>query len=101
MMAFERTPPTSPRLERETMETLSRVMERAVQRGNHTNELHDVLCRAAGEAREKGIRAEQLLVIMKEMWHSLPTLQQPADSERQTVLLQELISHCIERYYEG
>lgn len=101
MMAFERTPPSSPRLNPETMETLTRVMERAARRGNHSDELHDVLCRAAGEARERGIRAEQLLVIMKEMWHTLPALQQLGDTERQTQLLQELISHCIQQYYEG
>ena len=101
MMAFERTPPPSPRLDPETIETLSSVMERAARRGNHTDELHDALCRAAGEAHEKGIRAEQLLVIMKDMWHSLPALQELGDSERQAVLLQELITHCIQRYYEG
>jgi hypothetical protein len=98
-MAFERTPHVSPRLGPETMQKLSDVMDRAVRRGDHSDELHDILCRAAGEARERGIRAEQLLVIMKDVWHSLPALQQ-GDSERQTELLQELISHCIQQYYD-
>ena len=98
-MAFERTPHVSPRLCPETMQQLSEVMDRAVRRGDHSDELHTLLCRAAEEARERGIRAEQLLVIMKDVWHSLPALQQ-GDSERQTELLQELISHCIRQYYD-
>lgn len=97
MMAFERTP--SPRLEPDTMEALREVMDRAVRRGNHGDELHDILCRAAAEAHEKGIQAEQLLLVMKELWHSLPELNRASDTDRQTTLLQELITHCIQRYY--
>jgi hypothetical protein len=99
MMAYERTP--SHRLEPETAEALRGVMNRAVARGDHSDELHDVLCRAAAEAREKGIQAEQLLVIMKDLWNSLPELRRVTGSERQTELLQELISRCIERYYDS
>ena len=62
-------------------------------------ELQEVLARAATEAREKDIHAEQLLVIMKDLWYSLPDLRGAADSERQTELLQELISRCITQYY--
>ena len=97
MMAFDRTP--SSRLEPATVEALREVMDRAVRRGNHADELHDVLCRAATEAHDKGIQAEQLLLIMKELWHSIPELKHATDAERQTTLLQELITHCIQRYY--
>lgn len=98
MMAFDRTP--TPRLETETLDSLRSVMDRALQRGNHGNELQDVLTRAAAEARNKAIPPEQLLIIMKDLWHSLPELRRTTDSERQTELLQELISRCIERYYD-
>jgi len=96
-MAFNRTP--SPQLESETAEALRAVMDRAVRRGNHTDELHDILRRVSAEAREKGIQAEQLLIIMKELWYSLPELRRVADNDRQVALLQELISRCIDRYY--
>jgi hypothetical protein len=96
-MAFDRTP--SPQLESETVVALRAVMDRAVRRGNHTDELHDILCRVAAEAREKRIQAEQLLVIMKELWYSLPELRRVADNDLQVALLQELISRCIDRYY--
>ena len=97
-MAFDRTP--TPRLEADTVDSLRAVMDRALRRGNHGNELKEVLARAAREAREKAIPPEQLLIIMKDLWHSLPELRRADDSDRQTELLQELISRCIERYYD-
>lgn len=97
MMAFDRMP--SPRLEAATQDALRAVMQRAVRKGDHGMELQEVLARAATEAREKEIHAEQLLVIMKDLWHSLPDLRGAADPERQNELLQELISRCITQYY--
>jgi hypothetical protein len=97
MMAHDRMP--SPRLESDTVDALRTVMQRAVRRGDHGQELHAVLSRAATEAREKNIQAEQLLVIMKDLWYSLPDLRTIQDTDRQTELLQELISRCITQYY--
>ena len=96
MMAFDRMP--SPRLEAPTLDALRAVMQRAMRKGDHGMELQEVLARAATEAREKDIHAEQLLVIMKDLWHSLPDLR-AADTDRQNELLQELISRCITQYY--
>ena len=97
MMAFDRT--QSPRLEAGTLDALRDVMQRAMRRGDHAQELQDVLTRAATEARTKDIHAEQLLVMMKELWYSLPDVRGAGDSDRQTELLQELISRCIAQYY--
>jgi hypothetical protein len=95
-MAFDRMP--SPRLEAPTLDALRAVMQRAMRKGDHGMELQEVLARAAAEAREKDIHAEQLLVIMKDLWHSIPDLR-AADTDRQNELLQELISRCITQYY--
>jgi len=97
MMAFDRMP--SPRLEAPTLDALRAVMQRAMRKGDHGTELQQVLARAATEAREKDMHAEQLLVIMKDLWYSLPDLRSAADVERQNELLQELISRCITQYY--
>ena len=97
MMAFDRTP--APRLEADTLEALRTVMQRAVRQGDHAQELQDVLIRAASEARDKDLHAEQLLVMMKDLWYSLPDVRQAGDGERQTVLLQQLITRCISQYY--
>ena len=74
-------------------------MQRAMRRGDHGLALQDVLTRASAEARTKDIQAEQLLIIMKELWYSLPDVRAAGDSDRQTELLQELISRCISQYY--
>jgi len=97
MMAFDRTP--TPRLEADTLEALRTVMQRAMRRGDHGQDLQQVLSRAAAEARDKDIHAEQLLVMMKDLWYSLPDVRQAEDTDRQTELLQELISRCISQYY--
>ena len=99
MMAYDRMP--VPRLEADTVDALRTVMQRAVRRGDHGQELQEVLSRAANEAREKDIHAEQLLVIMKELWYSLPDLRTLQDTDRQTELLQQLISRCITQYYSS
>jgi hypothetical protein len=96
-MAFDRMP--SPKLEVDTVDALRAVMQRAVHRGDHGQELQEVLVRAATEAREKDIHAEQLLIFMKDLWYSLPDVRRADDSDRQTELLQELISRCITQYY--
>ena len=98
MMAYDRMP--SQRLEADTVEALRSVMQLAMRRGDHGQELQDVLSRAANEAREKDIHAEQLLVIMKDLWYSLPDLRSK-DTDRQIELLQELISRCITQYYSA
>ena len=97
MMAFDRTP--TPRLEADTLDALRAVMQRAMHRGDHARELQDVLTRAANEARAKNIHAEQLLVMLKELWRALPDVRGAEDSDRQNELLQELISRCITQYY--
>jgi hypothetical protein len=97
MMAFDRMP--SPRLEAQTLDALRSVMQRAVRKGDHGQELQDVLARTASEAHDKEIQAEQLLIIMKDLWYSLPDVRKAEDTDRQTELLQELISHCITQYY--
>jgi len=98
MMAFERTPSRSS-LEHETVEALRATLARSVAQGNHVAELRDVLCKTASDARSKGIQAEQLLVILKEIWFGLPDVVNASSSDAENVLLQELISRCIQEYY--
>jgi predicted component of type VI protein secretion system len=61
--------------------------------------LHDLLCRAADEARTKGIHAEHLLILLKDIWYGLPELNAVAATEHENTLLQQLISRCIQEYY--
>lgn len=98
MMAFDKTP-SSPRLETTTIEALRSALARSVAQGNHEADLRDLLCQTAAEARDKGIRAEQLLIALKDIWFSLPELTSKTPTDVDYTLLQELISRCIQEYY--
>src|ERR1051326_7832445 len=95
MMAFDRSPP-DPRLDPETVEALRVALTRSVSRGSHADDLHTLLCRAAAEARTKGMLAERLLLILKDIWYSLPEVSSASNSAIRGTLLQELISRCIQ-----
>lgn len=97
MMAFERIPTAA--LDPGTVTALRDVLGRAAREGRHDAELGDVLERAAAEARERGVQAEQLLILLKGVWRSLPEVNAADDDDGQKALLQELISRCIEQYY--
>jgi hypothetical protein len=99
MMASERTP--SPPLDPATVSELRAALSRSVETGDHSEQLKGLLARAATEARQKGIQAEQLLLALKDIWYSLPHLAANPADERQMRLLQQLIARCIQEYYGG
>ena len=98
MMAFDRTP-SNATLAPATIESLRTLLGRSVREGNHVDALRDVLTVAAVEAKDKGIQAEQLLVILKDVWYTLPELADVRQTARESALLQDLISRCIQQYY--
>lgn len=98
MMAFDRTP-APPDLDPNTIADLRAALQSSADRGSHGDELRDVLCRAATEARTKGIHAERLLIVLKDIWHSLPTIAGAPSHDVSHALLQELVSRCIHEYY--
>ena len=53
------------------------------------------------EARAKQIHAEHLLVVLKDVWFSLPPIRETPSGEPQNVLLQRVITQCIREYYSG
>jgi hypothetical protein len=99
MMAFDRTPSPTAMLDPRTVAELRAILGRSVVERNHADGLRDLLCRATEEAREKGIRAEQLLIILKDIWYSLPEVVNAPSADVETALLQELVSRCIHEYY--
>jgi len=98
MMAFDRTP-ASPALDPETIAALRTTLQASADRGAHGDELRDVLCRAADEARRKGIHAEHLLLALKDIWYSMPQIAGASSTDTSHLLLQELVSRCIHEYY--
>ena len=98
MMAPEFTPP--PSLAPDTVHALREELVRYSREGNHSRQLHEILDRITEEARAKGMRAEHLLIALKEIWFSVVQVAPGTVEEvQQTKLLQSLISRCIEQYY--
>jgi hypothetical protein len=94
------TPP--PALHADTVAAVRDALSRYVRQGDHTPELRALLARVAEEARSRGILAERLLLQFKEIWGSLPEVRAVTDhaaANRQGVLLQQLVTRCIEEYY--
>jgi hypothetical protein len=97
MMAFDRPPGAT--LDPAMITELRATLSRSVQTGDHGAELKGLLARAATDAREKGMQAEQLLLALKDIWYSLPQLSTHPATDGQTRLLQQLIARCIQEYY--
>ena len=53
------------------------------------------------EARNRKIRAEQLILMLKNVWDTLPDTRYAIDREAQQEMRQRLITLCIKAYYEG
>jgi hypothetical protein len=61
--------------------------------------IEPALRRIAAEARDKGMTAEQLLIVLKDVWLSLPSIDRAIGSEAQNAVLQRVVSLCIRSYY--
>jgi hypothetical protein len=99
-MAPDRTPNSSA-LDPVIVTEMRAALSRSLRAGSHGDELKGLLSRAAVDARKKGIQAEQLLLVLKDIWYSLPELATRLGDDVQTRLLQQLIARCIQEYYAG
>jgi len=97
-MSLDRKP-ISPSLDSGTVEALRAMLGRSAADGKHDPRLEDLLCSTSREARDKGIRAEQLLIMLKDIWYSLPGVAARTASDVDNALLEDLISRCIREYY--
>jgi len=78
--------------------TLLRALRGAARGDASTREIQTAIESVCADAREQGIAAEQLLIILKERWRELPEaqrlLRRHADETRA-----HLITLCIDAYY--
>jgi len=91
------TPPTT--LAPETIAVVRDELARYVAGTGDGDALHAAVQRAAREARERRIMAEQLLVVLKDVWHGLPDVQRANEPADQVRMLQRVITMCIREYY--
>jgi hypothetical protein len=51
-------------------------------------------------ARQQSLHAEELIVALKQVWRSIPQVQETEDSRERARLMELLVTLCIEEYYE-
>ena len=84
----------------ETVAELRAALVRQPAAGRTANpELHAALGRMAADARAQGVRAEQLVVAFKAVWHALPVVLEAADRHGDARRLEQLVMLCIREYY--
>jgi hypothetical protein len=99
MMAPDRTP-HGPELSAESLAALELALQSFVARDDAVA-LQPALQRIAAEAREKQMHAEQLLIVLKDVWFGLPEIAQAAHGDAQNRLLQRVVTLCIREYYSA
>jgi hypothetical protein len=101
MMMAPDTTPGRPSLSAESVDALRSALEEFLASGREIASLQPTLRRIAVEARTKKILAEQLLVLLKDVWYALPQMGRAAGNEPQNILLQRVITLCIREYYSS
>ena len=85
----------------ETIAAVRTALTRLQAGGGVTPELSDALRAMAREARERGIRAERLLVTLKEIWEHVSEVRRAGDASAQARALQALVTLSIREYYSA
>jgi hypothetical protein len=101
MMAHDssHTPPS--RLDDETVAAVRAALRTYLSRSSEPAPLQQALVRMSAEARGRAIRPEQLLVVLKDVWGTLPEVRAMTDAGEQVRLLQRVVTMCIKEYYSA
>lgn len=101
MMIRPDTGPLRPNvLAQETVDAVRRALLHHTRTvGEPAIELRTALHALAREAREKAVPPEQLLITLKNVWQSLPEVENARDFGEQTRTLQRLVTISIKEYF--
>jgi len=98
MMAHDSSPgPVA--LEAETIDAVREALDDYVNAPSQPTPLRGALQRMAGEARQRTMLPEQVLILLKDIWYTLPGVQAITDPNEQVRLLQRVVTMCIKEYY--
>ena len=101
MMAHDSSQTPSSRLDDETVAAVRVALRAYIRDSADPNALQAALLLMAGEARSRTILPEQLLVALKDVWHTLPEVRSMTDSREQIAMLQRVVTMCIKEYYSA
>jgi len=88
-------------LAEETISAVRSALVEYVDAPTRGDQLRAALHMMAAEARAKSIPPEQLLVVSKDIWYSLPGVRCMSEPAEQVRLLQRVVTMCIKEYYAG
>lgn len=100
MMVHESTP-DRPGLSAESLQALEAAMFTYAATGTAPSSLEPALARIAAEARAKQLRAEQLLIALKDVWYALPSIGRAGTVDEQNAILQRVVTLCVRAYYSS
>jgi hypothetical protein len=98
MMAKDSTPDRT-RLSAASVALLESAVQKYLATPADESGLQPALRSIASEARERQMRAEELLLALKDVWYALPQVVAEKNSERQNKMLQRVVTLCIREYY--
>jgi len=98
MMALDSSPGPNV-LAKETIDAVRRALAEYVSAPSSGDDLGAALRHMAAEARSRSMLPEQLLIVLKDIWYSLPRVRSMSDSTEQVRLLQRVVTMCIKEYY--
>ena len=101
-MEFDRVPTTGRPSSFHLTGATQRALEVALRPdgGTRSLDLQQAIRDVCAEARQQGMRAEELIVVFKRAWHARPELQ-TLSREETGRLLESVITMCVEEYYDG
>lgn len=88
-----------PALAEETIDAARVALRQYVESPTQAEPLRRALQAMAREAHEKALLPEELLVVLKDIWYSLPVVRGMREPGEQIRLLQRVVTMCIKEYY--
>jgi hypothetical protein len=101
MMAHDSSHPPPSRLDDDTVAAVRGALRAYLSSSGNAAELQGALMRMSAEARERSVLPEQLLVVLKDVWGTLPEVRAMTDAGSQVRLLQRVVTMCIKEYYSA
>ncbi|MGH7718581.1 MAG: hypothetical protein ACREON_07045 [Gemmatimonadaceae bacterium] len=83
-----------------TLATVRELLGRRLDDESLDGELHRALRQLSAEARQRGLRAEQVVIVLKQAWEQLTDEVRAGGRDRRQII-QRAISISIEEYYRG
>ena len=99
MMGYDSSHTPTSRLDDDTVDSVRGALRGYLADSSNPSNLQATLLLLATEARTRSILPEHLLIVLKDVWSTLPEVRSMADSREQVRLLQRVVTMCIKEYY--